>query len=251
MKELLAALQALGDNADAKAIAAAVQQHAQAAYQVAYNAGHSTATQAKNTEIQTLTAERDQHKAASEKATQDLEAERKKHPELQQLRDQHAQEITRLNDAHKTEVKKLTDGAAEKDRQRAVADARAYLVGEKKVDPVYADALLANPDVAKRIRLAQDGAVEFLQKGQDIPIAVGADQKAHALFGDSLLPDIPKKFVGSTADGGAGITNGAPGGTTGNTFDAIRTEVAERNKKAAEAQAAPSLQQRFGIAPAG
>lgn len=80
-----------------------------------------------------------------------------------------------------------------------------------KVDPEYADEVLAGR-YADRYRVLPDGAVQVLKPGEDSAYEAASEEEAVRLLAADVRQTVKPQWVLSTADGGAGITNGAGGG---------------------------------------
>jgi len=202
--EQAAAVKLLAE-ADPKEVAEAMKADAASAYQAVYQSGFTTA----HKDAKTKLSAKDEEVArlAAELAERGEEIAR-----LGAAQPDFAAEKQRLTDAltkAKQEAEAAKAEASERvkavHKQKALADVRAALVS-KDVDPEYAEMVLA-AKAAERVRVAEDGAVAFLDADGLTPLQNGLDGLAA-----QLVAGLDAKWLRSKADGGAGVT---PGGHAG------------------------------------
>lgn len=230
------------------AVMGLIQQDAQPVYQVAFNAGHRSATGTLTPQIE---AERAKITAAEQRVTQlqakitELEG---KQPDLAQLRQQHEQQLQQLRDEHATAVSKLKDTISERDRKRATLDLQFLLAGDDhNVEGLLAKALANDPDVQKRVKISADGTVEVLQKDAAIPFApdTSKGQTALGLLAAELAKGVDPKFKRSKGDRGAGAGAGGTGGGQG-FLSGYRDRVKkEREAESPNSEAGKTIGERF------
>lgn len=206
---------------DGKAVVDALHRSALPLYQQIHDTGHGAGLAKGRQEkadsdakVATLQAELT---AAQAKLTE-LQASQ---PDAQKIHDQYKAEIQTLKDAHKKAVDEERTKRATALRDRHVADLRTALT--RKLDPLVARLLAQDPEVQKRLVLKDDGTLDVLQDGKDIPFSPAEGQSALELLADELVSKQDPKFRLADADAGSGTESGNRGTQGGgDIFDRIR-----------------------------
>lgn len=229
---------------DNSLIAGAVQKLLAPVYQDIFNKGHGVATakaQGDRVELEANTNRLNGELVTAAAKIKELEESK---PDVAKVRKQYDESIDVLKNEHKTQVQKLQTTITAEREARALADIRSGLQS-LGVDADYADVLASKDDVKRRLKFKDDGSVEVLQAGKDIPIIASGDKKPVALLVDELRTTVPAKFVTSNGDRGSGTSGagGASADTTSKTWaQGIRdTATAERAAKKPSGSASDRL----------
>lgn len=250
MDEIQEAIQAyMGEatTANRDAVVAAMQKNAQPIFQHIHDIGHSAAH--KTARVQTKDLEKklaDAQEALTAAETRLTEATANQ-PDVSKVHDQYKAEIQTLKAAHASALADMKASQVADKRERAKADLVASLVS-KGVDKDYAEVQVAKAE--GRMRFSEDGSLEILQAGKEIPFAPGDGQTAVGLLAEEIRTATPTKFVSTNADSGSGVgANGGAGAGGGNYYDTIRAQMEERNKAQAANTGTNALAERMGMAP--
>jgi hypothetical protein len=227
------------------AIVSAIQTHGQPVYQIAHDRGHAAGTGKKGAEatalqtrVETAERERDEAKAA-------LETLKGKAPDGEKLKAEYTTELQKAQEKFTAKEAALKATLKSTRLAWAKADLRASLVSDFKVDKDYAAVLVEKPEVIDRITHTDDGTLEVLQRGKQIPFAPGDGQTSIGLLAAELREGVNPKFIVSDADSGAGAGNGnGAGGPKGFDFKKHgEKKKAEQDAKKPEA----GYRERLGI----
>lgn len=216
--------------ANAEEVAAALREVLQPVYQIAFNAGHSTATTkaaAREASLNDLLAAEREKRAALEAEIQTL---KDKAPDVQAMRQQYEARISELESQVESVRTEGIERAKSILQRKAISDLQAILAGQLGVDPDYAEVLVSKPGVISRIKVDEVGdefEIAVLQEGREIPIQADKPLRAYA---EELRKSVPAKFVVSRADRGGGSQGGGAGGGL-SVFDQIRENAKRRNEQ--------------------
>lgn len=233
-------IQKLGEHPKDQVVTA-LKSGAHPVFQEVFNAGHSTATEQAKTDKQALETQLADVKADLDKATTRVQELEEKAPDVAKVREQYQTEITDLKTKHEQELEDRDQRLRNERMGRAVSDLRTKLV-ERGVDGEYAQVKVERADVRARLRHNDDGQLEVLQAGKEIPFQPADGKNALDLLADEIREGTDPKWITSNADRGSG-TGGGGGRPGGDMFDRIRKETKEREK----AQGARSPEERLGL----
>lgn len=219
-------------------IASMIQGSAQPVYQIAFDAGHRSATGTLTPQIEQATAK----VTAAEAKLTGLQAKitelEGKQPELAQVRQQHEQQLAQLRTEHETATKQLKDTISDRDRKRATLDLQLLLSGDDhNVEGLIARSLATGEDVQKRLKLNADGTLEVFQKDAAIPFAPDTTkgQTALGLLAAELAKTVGPQYKRSKGDRGAGAGAGGSGGSGAGSLSAMKERLKEERKAEAPA----------------
>lgn len=218
--------------ADAKDLIDALHEARPDVYDLAFNAGHKKATGEKSKLVRATEAKLEAAQGEIATLGQTIAELEEKAPDAKRLRDQYAERETQLKTQHETALQAARDTVTSERKQRAVDQLRAKLAATLLPDAV--DAVLAKVQADGRIRVNDEGDVEVLQEGSDIPIAAPAGRDALTILADERLEKAPPIWKRSHVDGGGG-TRGAAGGAGYDPVAAGKAMAAEeKNSKHAD-----------------
>ena len=249
-KELRSALEKLGDDPDASAVAGVFQSKSREVYQEVFNAGHASAVGAERSKVEE--AEAAQKKAEGQVSVREgkisaLEADR---PDVAKIRDEYQDEIQKLKTDHKDEI----DGEREKGKSLKRTNTRKDLIraltsDPYHIDPDYAEVLAAREDVRGRITVDDEGEVIVHQKGKQIPIAPSDDHTPVQLFAEELAGGVAAKWKTATADSGSGVSTdrGGAAGTGGDRYTKMREKQKAIEKERGAGADRKSAKEKMGL----
>lgn len=145
----------------------------------------------------------------AEVETAKAEAERKlreaegKQPDVEKI---HADWQAKL-DAAKAEAETERTARKAEREARKLSDLRAHLTG---LDPEYAR--WKATEHAGRLRAKDDGTVELLEAGSEVPVQVPAGKTPYQVLAEEILRTAPAALRTSNADSGGGTGGGGGGG---------------------------------------
>lgn len=235
-------LDGLDESVGAEALADALQEVHQAAYQAIYDRGHGGATSRLKSDIEDLEGKLSKEQKRRKKAEERAEQLEEENPEVGEIRSQYEEQLEETREEYEERLRKQGETLNSERRQRARSDLVAMLSGELDRDyaEVQVDRVLSNG----RIRHDDEGEIEVLQDGKDIPIQ--ADKPLEALASEITESADPKWRV-SKADSGSGTQgSGAAGSGGSNRYDRIR-EKAKKERENARSSGPPAAE-RMGIA---
>lgn len=211
MPTLAESLAVLADTEDANDVAAQLRTAAPKVYQIAFDAGHSTATAQSKKDIKALETKLADAETARSAAEDKLTEATRSQPDVAKLRADHEAVILDLKERHKAELKALKDAAKDRERSAALKSLELALVAAG-VDPDYAEVQVQKESIRNRIDVADDGTVTFRQLDKDTPYS-GKDATENTKL---LAADIRKsisnpKFLAAAGDAGSGTTGAAEG----------------------------------------
>ena len=125
---------------------------------------------------------------------------------------------------------------------RKLSDLRAHLTG---LDPEYARFRAA--EAATRLRTKDDGTVELLEAGSEVPVQIPAGKTPYDVLAEEITKAAPAALRISGADNGGGASGGGGGG--GSNKWQQRREALEKEREGQKASG-PPIEQRLGMAPA-
>lgn len=252
--DLDAAIAVLMGHADRGAVVKALTDSAQPIYQAIFDKGHAAATARKAEDVAEVQRRLDAASATIQTMERELEKLKGEQPEASKLHDQYKSEIEQLKESHKKDVAKLREAIGTERLRRAQADLKVKLTSGRKdygdavLEDAYADVLIQHPDTLKRLKFTDDGRLEVLQAGKDIPLQVGDGQEPINLLAQELKQGANPKLIVSNVGTGSGEngTTGASGGGK-NFYDTVRDNVKKEqeakrptNKSAAERLGVPT-----------
>lgn len=241
--QLLEKFRANGDE-----VFAALQQHAHPLYQRAFDAGHQAGANKIRGEKATVDTELATAKAELQTVKDQLKELQDKTPDLATVRTQYQNEIKALKDTHKTELAAERTKRVDAEKNRAIANLQSKL--GKGLRPLIAKLLVQDDDVKKRIVVREDGTLEVMQKGKDIPFSPSDGQDVLDLLATELIAEQPADLRLADGDNGSGVRNGTTTQSGGaNEFDSIRQK-AEAERKSKASGNIKSLDEKLGLAPA-
>lgn len=228
-------------------IVQAFQTDGQPVYQLVYDRGHGAATGRKSTEVERLTTERDNAIRERDEAQAKLSEIEGSAPDAEKIREQYNAELEKAKLKAK-ETEEALKARLHKERvARARADLRTTLVSKHSIDPDYAEVLASRPDIEERFSFTDDGDVEVLQRGKQIPYAPGDGQTSVGLLAAELREGVNPKFVLSGADNGSGANgNGGGGSGNGGGFD-YKKHREKHEARQKESDDSPSAKERMGL----
>lgn len=245
LKELIAKLvEQFTANGDE--VVTALQTSAQGLYQRVFDKGHSVGLQKGRDEKKTSDAEVTRLTTELETANASLKELRDKAPDVATVTAQFQREIADLKQANKDAI------AAERKRSRDIEVNRQATILqqklEKKLVPLAAKLLVKDPDVLARIHPKDDGSIEVMQAGKEIPFSPAKGQDALDLLVEDLVKNEPTDHRRAETDEGSGLQNGSSSTGGKNTFDRIREQKkAEIDKRAKQAEGIKSLDEKLGV----
>jgi hypothetical protein len=190
--------------ADPAEFAEALKDSAQPLYQKVFNLGHSTANKAAKADADALKAERDQARTEAEDAKK-VAADK---PDPDKLHEQYRAQIAKLNSDNAAELERVKAQTATERKARTVADAKAAL-SAAGLHPDVVD-IIAEKHVS-RIRHREDGGIELLETGTEIPVQLAAGQTPFAALAADVKKAAPPAWLTSHVDSGSGSSGGGGG----------------------------------------
>lgn len=147
-------------------------------------------------------------KTAAERKLQEAES---KQPDVEKI---HKDWQAKL-DASKAETEAERTARKAEREARKVSDLRASLTG---LDPEYAKWKAG--EHAGRLRTKEDGTVELLEAGSEVPVQVPTGKTPHQVLAEEIIRAAPAALRTSNADTGGGVDGG--GGGTKPTPEEVR-----------------------------
>lgn len=242
-----------GEDADIPdaTIAEALQKQAHPVFQIIYDRGHGAATKTAEEKAAELTTKISTLETNHRTAQEQLEAERKKHPDTEQLREQYEERERQLREAHDTEKAALQTQLSTERRNVAKQTLKSLLrSGDRVLDSDYADVLIDKQATDERINFREDGSVEVFQAGKQIALAPAEGVSPLELLAKELKEQAPSKFVEVRTDRGAGARGDGGGGTGGGGgfFNDYRKSLEEERKTSTQvADATSEAKKRLGV----
>jgi hypothetical protein len=229
----------------------AVHAAAQVVYQEIYDRGHQFAHAKGKGVGDDLQKRLDASEKAREKAEKEAAELAAKAPDLEKIRGEHKAQLDDLRTAHQSELDEERGKGRKASLDRRIQDLRLDLV-RLGVDPDYAEVLVSKPDTVARFRPAEDGAIEILQKGKDVPFAPGGETTPIQLLAAELKEGAPDKFITASGDRGSGSRSGQGSQSSGFDLGKYREDLLkQRQEEAAKRQSGmSSLKERLGGRPA-
>jgi HPt (histidine-containing phosphotransfer) domain-containing protein len=208
--ELKAQLQELLSSAEASAdeIASAIKAASQPVYQQIFDKGHSAATAAKSSDIETLQAEREQLQQERDALQSDLQELKKSTPDLDKWREEKEQALQRKEQ----EWKERYEGLQDKYHGEKRSAVRTGLVSElerRGLDSWTAQKAV-DDSTLKRVRVEDDG-LRFYQTDGETPLAVDSRDDAIKVLADEVYSQVPE----SLRKGPRQSFGGSKGGSAG------------------------------------
>ena len=235
MDEFIASLKKLlGEGKTVKDIVKAVldDTQTQPVYQEIFQRGHAEETRASKAKFDALTEQvtgLTGQLSTAQTALTDLQS---KTPDVKTVTDQFQAQIADLSAKNKAKLDTMQAKVNDTLLRRGRADLKSSLIA-KGVDPDYADVLVNKEDVKLRMRPSDDGDIQVMADGKDIPLTVGEGQTPLGLLTEELSGKVPAKFLSSSSDRGSDSRSGpASGSGSVDQFKKIRDDVAARNKTA-------------------
>lgn len=205
---------------DKTAVAKALQSGAADVWQLVFNKGHKTATDAAKGERQELEGKLTDVQAQVGTLEGQLAEAQEAAKQVETVRTEMTKQIEDLNAAHATEVTTLKGKHQTATRERTMSDLKSKLIASA-VDPDYAAVLVERADTQKRFNFNEDGGFDvFQQDGTNVYLTTNGDVLDQ--FVNDLKTAVPAKFItvegdrGSDTGGAGGSGNGSGGGTGGN-----------------------------------
>lgn len=200
LKEAIAALAA----ADRTEVIAALKADAPGLQQALFQEGHDVGYGKKHGELTAAESKVTELTSQVSTLTKDVD-KLKKNPAVAELHTQYGQEIETLKAANAATVAELKGKITSSKADATTASLRAMLTsGAKRLDPDYAGVLTEKADTRARIKVADDGSIQILQAGKDIPIGAHTVEAALTVFAEELKAAAPAKFVLADTDKGGG-----------------------------------------------
>lgn len=200
MADLTELMQQLSEH-EASDVAKALQSSAHGVWQEVWNAGHANATKRAKDDLESKEAELKAEREAKAKLEARVEAMKQQQPDTAKIREQYDAEINELREKHEAEKQALVADRAQSETRRARSDFKARLVS-MGVDSDWAE--VQAEKLANRFKY-QDGELQILQAGKDIPITPGEGKTAIELLAEETRKAAPPKFVASSADQGSNV----------------------------------------------
>lgn len=195
---------------DREILVKTLQKEAQPVFQAIFDRGHSDAAQRAKVKLEesnnALTL-RDQELQAERDRVRALQADK---PDVAKVEKQYQDTIADLKEKHKRERDKLSQQVSTERSSRVKSDLLAAVTG-REVDPDYAAIQVER--VANRLRFTDDGKLEVLAEGKDIPLMPGDGETPIGLLAKEIRDRTPPKFLISRADTGSGVQNGTNSST--------------------------------------
>lgn len=233
-------------NANGDEVVTALQTSAQPVYQRIFDKGHSTGLTKGRDEKKTTDAEVTRLTSELETANASLTELRSKTPDVQKVTEQFQTEIRDIKEKHKGEIKAERERSREIEINRQMTLLKTKL--EKKVNPLYAKLLTQDLDIRKRIHPKDDGAVEVMQAGKEIPFSPAEGQDPIDLLVDELVKAAPTDYRLAEGDEGSGVQNGPAGAPRKTSFDKIRENKQKELKgKETGTEGIKSLDEKLGV----
>lgn len=235
LKDLLARLSGLSEAEQEKDAVDVLHTVAPAeVFQPIFDRGHGQGMGKKAEEVTAFKSRAEAAETKVQELTTQVEAERKKHPDVAVLQQQYQADLQKKDEEHKAALNTAAAVLATERKARARSDLVRELVSVHRVDSDYAEVLASKPEIEGRIRHNDAGEAEVLQKGKEIAIVPSADKSALAMLAEELRAGVAPKFITSEASGGSGLQSDAHGGGNGAgngaVFSKIRDREKERNK---------------------
>lgn len=228
-----------------------IQKNAHPVFQIIYDRGHSTATEAGNRKVTDLESQLEKLKKDHETATQALADERRKHPDTDTIRTQYEEREQELKAEHEKAVAELNGKLQNERLNTARQTLKGYLTsGERRLDPDYADVQLDKSELRERFRHRDDGTLEVLQAGKQIALVPADGVSPLELLAKELKDAAPSKFVEVHSDRGAGSQgNGGSSGGAGGFFGKYREELKKEreNKPTSVPDGEAEAKKRLGV----
>lgn len=224
LSQLLETLQAAAEDSEGTADAIdALQQHAHEVYQEIFDRGHGEATRKAREQTEQLERDLEQARSELEKREQRIERLEEEQPDVARIESEYQDEIAELKEEAREKMSNLRDQISSERMARARSDLTSTLVQEG-VDRDYAEVQVHKAVDNGRIRHTEDGEVEVLQPGKEIPLQV--DDPLGSLA-EEIHDRTPAKFRSSDADRGSGAEGGSGGGSGSSVYDRIREQAEE------------------------
>lgn len=202
-----------------KAIADALQQHAQPVFQAVFDRGHSAASTASKAKITELEGQVTAANAKVEAAEANVRALSGKTPDVEKIRADHQKALDDAKAEHQKALDTLTRALDTERASRDAADMAIFLADAGMLTDWTKD-FAAKPELVSRIRRDEHGNRVVLQKGSDsvyLQVAAGVDPlKALAA---EYVPTVDARYRSATADGGSGTGGSSTGGAGSGTYD--------------------------------
>lgn len=232
-------------NANADDVITALQATAQPIYQRVFDKGHSTGLQKGRDEKKTADADVTRLTSELAAANTSLTELRNKTPDVQTITTQFQNEITALKNTHKAELQTARDKSrtTEVKRQATILETKL----KSKVNPLYAKLLVQDLEVLKRINPRDDGSVEVMQAGKEIPYSPAEGQDPIDLLVDELVKAAPTDYRLAEGDEGSGIQSGPAGTQSKSRFDKIRDDKKKQIAGQEADKTIKSLDEKLGV----
>jgi len=216
--ELDDAVEALGE-ADSSEVASTLESSAPDVYKEIRNPAFKKGKEEVQSELQSA-----QDKIASlrkEKQSLQEKAQQNTPPEVEEVQEQYEKKISDLNsqlDDLKTEKQEAVQSWKQKTRQergRSFQDKVFSELTSRGVDPDYAEFKAEQATAGERVQFAGDDGLEIqvYESDPDVPLNVPDDAQKHEAFAQTLVEEVPDKFIEDTRPGST--LNGEPEASTG------------------------------------
>lgn len=237
MDEALDALQ----EQDPQEVASALESKAPDVYKQIRNPAFKQGKREVQSELESA-----QDKIASlrkEKQSIEEKAEQNTPPEVEEVQQKYEKKIDSLNqqiDDLQTEKQEAVESWKQKTREergRSFQDKVFSELTSRGVDPDYAEFKAQQATAGERVQFAGDDGldIEVYEADPDVPLNVPDDASKHEAFADTLVEEVPDKFIEDSRPGSTlnGEPESTPGGKT------MRREEFE--------QMAPAEQKEFAL----
>jgi hypothetical protein len=240
------AIAALAADDDLDGVVAELMQNARRLYTTINNKGYSAAQLAEKEKRTNLEATIERLEGEIKEARKNIGELEKKAPEAASLKQQYEQQVEQLKEQHKTAQSKLKDQLANERRQTVISTLTAKLV-QAKVDPKYAKVIARDEDIIKRLKFNDDGTLDVMQQGKDIPVVPGENQDRLDVLVEDVVRETDPKFISADVDRGGGHKpDTSSGGNGSGSYDAIRERVKKEQDDRAKTGGGLA---RFGVRP--
>lgn len=231
-----------GDEAD-QAKANVLDNLDQGVRQFLWNGGHKAATAQKSDRIKDLQNERDRIKSELEQTKEQLQALEEDQPNVEKIRSEYEEQIRNLKEEHQEAVEELRGKLH--DRDKGSFKNRALAEGSDRLDRDWLDVQLERMEMEGRIQRTEDGSIQVLQPGKDIPYMADSEDELAQTVVEELAQEAPTKFKLSQADSGGGSRGEGSGPSSASKYDQAR-EAGQQSQESRQNQG-PSLKERLNM----
>lgn len=232
-----------GDDAD-EAKAKELKNMDQSVRQFLWNGGHKAATKQNAEKIESLESERESLQEQIEEKERQLEELKEVQPDAEKIEAEYQEEIKELKEQHAAAVEELRQKI--RDRDKGSFRNRVFARVSKILDSDYVDVQLQRMEAQGRIKIDDDGDIEILQPGKEIPYMADSEEALVETVVEELASEAPDKWKVSNADSGGGSSGSGGGPNKSSKYE--RAREAGKQTQEYRQRRTKSLSERVGKA---